>query len=284
MGLRAALSPMRTFTIDHQIGRDDPDDAAARGDPLEPAWQARAAGAPSERTAGGRGLCARDVSHAEWGALIGGQIRLRREWTLFDETADLEADPAADGRSLDGADRGHHQQAAHAIVSGHAAPKRLNPHPPGPCLLKPPLIRRLHRKEQQDMNTKRHGNPHRSVRRPATLQDRLYRRPTRRAADQKENFTIIGGGVSESARPARAHHLDPARLQHRRGGPAAEMPEHVCMTTARPRRSLSCQGRWRFLLGPLGRPPGRSRWRKATSSTSRQASSAGSRTSAPTTE
>jgi hypothetical protein len=27
------------------------------------------------------------ISHAEWGELITGQVKLRREWTLFDETA-----------------------------------------------------------------------------------------------------------------------------------------------------------------------------------------------------
>jgi hypothetical protein len=27
------------------------------------------------------------ISHAEWGELIHGKVSLRREWTLFDETA-----------------------------------------------------------------------------------------------------------------------------------------------------------------------------------------------------
>ena len=43
-------------------------------------------------------------------------------------------------------------------------------------------------------------------------------------SNQKENFTIIGGGVSESRGPARSHQGN-ARLQHRRGRPAAEMPQ-----------------------------------------------------------
>jgi hypothetical protein len=35
----------------------------------------------------GADLYVMGISHAEWGELIGGDIRLRREWTLFDETA-----------------------------------------------------------------------------------------------------------------------------------------------------------------------------------------------------
>ena len=84
MSLRASL-PSATFTIHHQIGRDDPNmppRSAIR-------WSLQgkhdgwgALGAPS-----GADLYVLGISHAEWGELIGGDIKLRREWTLFDETA-----------------------------------------------------------------------------------------------------------------------------------------------------------------------------------------------------
>ncbi|MBO9441946.1 ester cyclase [Phaeobacter italicus] len=84
MSLRASL-PSATFTIHHQIGRNDPNmppRSAIR-------WSLQgkhdgwgALGAPS-----GADLYVLGISHAEWGELIGGDIKLRREWTLFDETA-----------------------------------------------------------------------------------------------------------------------------------------------------------------------------------------------------
>ncbi len=84
MSLRAAL-PSAKFTIHHQIGRDDrnmPPRSAIR-------WSLHGKhegwgcfGAPT-----GADLYVLGISHAEWGELIGGQIKLRREWTLFDETA-----------------------------------------------------------------------------------------------------------------------------------------------------------------------------------------------------
>ena len=84
MGLRAAM-PDATFTIDHQIGRDDPNMAprsairwALHG--THSGWGAF--GAPT-----GAKVYVLGISHAEWGELITGDIRLRREWTLFDETA-----------------------------------------------------------------------------------------------------------------------------------------------------------------------------------------------------
>lgn len=84
MSLRAAM-PSAKFTIHHQIGRDDPNmppRSALR-------WSLHGKhdgwgcfGAPT-----GAELYVLGISHAEWGELIGGQIKLRREWTLFDETA-----------------------------------------------------------------------------------------------------------------------------------------------------------------------------------------------------
>ncbi|MDA7423706.1 nuclear transport factor 2 family protein [Thalassococcus lentus] len=84
MGLRAAL-PDATFTIHHQIGRNDPKmppRAALRWSlhGKHSGWGAF--GAPT-----GAEVYVLGISHAEFGELIGGKVTLRREWTLFDETA-----------------------------------------------------------------------------------------------------------------------------------------------------------------------------------------------------
>ncbi len=84
MGLRAAF-PDADFRIDHQIGRDDPNM------PPRSAIRWSLHGTHSGWGAFGRPTGAKvyllGISHAEWGELIGGQVKLRREWTLFDETA-----------------------------------------------------------------------------------------------------------------------------------------------------------------------------------------------------
>jgi hypothetical protein len=79
MGLRAAL-PNARFTIDHQIGRDDPlmpPRAAIR-------WSLHGRhegwGAFGKPT--GAEIYVLGISHAEFGP-----YGIRREWTLFDETA-----------------------------------------------------------------------------------------------------------------------------------------------------------------------------------------------------
>jgi len=84
MSLRASM-PDATFTTHHQIGRDDPNmppRSAIRWSlhGKHDGWGAF--GVPT-----GANLYVLGISHAEWGELIGGDIRLRREWTLFDETA-----------------------------------------------------------------------------------------------------------------------------------------------------------------------------------------------------
>ncbi|WP_171133389.1 MULTISPECIES: ester cyclase [unclassified Ruegeria] len=84
MSLRAAM-PNAKFTIDHQIGRDDPNmppRSALRWSlhGTHDGWGAF--GAPT-----GAELYVLGISQAEWGELIGGDIKLRREWTLFDETS-----------------------------------------------------------------------------------------------------------------------------------------------------------------------------------------------------
>ena len=100
-------------------------------------------------------------------------------------------------------------------------------------------------------------------------------------SDQKENFTIIGGGVSESPRPARAYH-HPARLQHRRGRPAAESAATRLHDHRTAEAFFVLSGRWRF-SGVAGATRARSRWKRATSSTSPPASSGVLRISAPIT-
>lgn len=84
MGLRAAF-PNATFTIHHQIGRDDammPPRSALRWSlhGKHEGWGAF--GRPT-----GAEVYVLGISHAEFGALVAGPPKLRREWTLFDETA-----------------------------------------------------------------------------------------------------------------------------------------------------------------------------------------------------
>jgi len=84
MGLRAAF-PSAEFEIHHQIGRDDPHmppRAAIR-------WSLTGThdgwgdfGRPT-----GAEVHVMGITHAEFGAVVPGRTRLRREWTLFDETA-----------------------------------------------------------------------------------------------------------------------------------------------------------------------------------------------------
>ncbi len=84
MGLRASF-PNASFTLHHQIGRDDPmmpPRSALRWSlwGKHDGWGAF--GAPS-----GAEVYILGISHAEFGALVGGQPKLRREWSLFDETS-----------------------------------------------------------------------------------------------------------------------------------------------------------------------------------------------------
>lgn len=85
MGLRAAF-PSATFTVHHRIGRQDPTlppRSAVRWslDGRHDGWGAF--GRPT-----GARVHVLGISHAEWGAVSPGRgARLRREWTLYDETA-----------------------------------------------------------------------------------------------------------------------------------------------------------------------------------------------------
>ena len=69
-------------------------------------------------------------------------------------------------------------------------------------------------------------------------------------SDQKENFTIIGAGVSESPGPACPHQGD-AGLQYRRRRPAAEMSKLASLPPHR-RTFFVLKGRWRFFWGRHG--------------------------------
>lgn len=84
MGLRASF-PKAKFQVHHVIGRADsdmPPRAAVR-------WSLHGRhtgyGAFGEPT--GAEVFVMGATHAEYGAVISGQPKLRREWTLFDETA-----------------------------------------------------------------------------------------------------------------------------------------------------------------------------------------------------
>ena len=84
MGLRASF-PNATFTIDHQIGRDDPfmpPRAAVRWslNGKHDGW-----GVFGEPT--GADVYVLGISHAEFGSLGAADPTIRREYTLFDETA-----------------------------------------------------------------------------------------------------------------------------------------------------------------------------------------------------
>ncbi|WP_417211720.1 ester cyclase [Antarctobacter sp.] len=84
MGLRASF-PNAQFTIHHQIGRDDPmmtPRAAIRWSlwGKHDGWGVF--GAPT-----GAEVYVLGISHGEFGAVVGGAPKLRREFTLFDETS-----------------------------------------------------------------------------------------------------------------------------------------------------------------------------------------------------
>lgn len=84
MGLRAAF-PTADFEIHHQIGRDDPHM------PPRSALRWSLTGTHDGWGAFGKPTGAKvhvmGASHAEFGAVLPGQTKLRREWTLFDETS-----------------------------------------------------------------------------------------------------------------------------------------------------------------------------------------------------
>ncbi len=84
MSLRAAM-PNATFTIHHQIGRDDPNMPPRSA--LRWSLHGTHNGWGTFGTPTGAELYVLGISHVEWGELIGGDIKVRREWTLFDETA-----------------------------------------------------------------------------------------------------------------------------------------------------------------------------------------------------
>lgn len=84
MSLRASM-PSAEFTIHHQIGRDDPNMPPRSA--IRWSLHGKHDGWGCLGTPTGADLYVLGISHAEWGELIGGDIKLRREWTLYDETA-----------------------------------------------------------------------------------------------------------------------------------------------------------------------------------------------------
>ena len=83
MGLRAAF-PNAEFKIQHQIGRDDPD-MPPRAHCVGHSMANTKVGAALAHPQGPRYSSLAPAT--QFGAVIGGQPKLRREWTLFDETA-----------------------------------------------------------------------------------------------------------------------------------------------------------------------------------------------------
>ncbi|MGI9389324.1 MAG: ester cyclase [Boseongicola sp.] len=83
-GLRASF-PKAEFTIHHRIGRSDPD-MAPRAALRWSLWgEHEGRGEFGEPT--GAEVYVLGICHAEFGALIGGQPKLRREFALYDEVA-----------------------------------------------------------------------------------------------------------------------------------------------------------------------------------------------------
>jgi hypothetical protein len=100
-------------------------------------------------------------------------------------------------------------------------------------------------------------------------------------SDQKENFTIIGGGVSEAA-DQHVHIAIPTGFNIGAAGTAAEVPQ-LAAFAPHGRGVLRALGALALLLGALGQRGRAWCWRRAISSTSPPASSAASRISAPIT-
>ena len=84
MGLRASF-PNATFTIHHQIGRDDPTMPPRAA--LRWTLHGKHDGWGAFGTPTGADVFILGASHAEFGALVGAEPKLRREWVLYDETA-----------------------------------------------------------------------------------------------------------------------------------------------------------------------------------------------------
>ena len=84
MGLRAAF-PNATFTLHHQMGRDDP--MMPPRSALRWSLHGKHEGWGAFGTPTGADVYILGISHAEFGALVGGEPKLRREFTLLDETS-----------------------------------------------------------------------------------------------------------------------------------------------------------------------------------------------------
>ena len=84
MGLRASF-PKAIFKVHHAIGRDDP--AMPPRAAVRWSLSGRHEGYGAFGTPTGAEVFVLGATHAEYGELISGAPKLRREWTLYDETA-----------------------------------------------------------------------------------------------------------------------------------------------------------------------------------------------------
>jgi hypothetical protein len=84
MGLRAAF-PDATFSVHHQIGRDDP--MMPPRSALRWSLQGKHSGWGAFGEPSGAQVHVMGLSHAEFGAVTGTTPKLRREFVIFDETA-----------------------------------------------------------------------------------------------------------------------------------------------------------------------------------------------------
>jgi len=84
MGLRAAF-PSAKFEIHHQIGRDDP--AMPPRSAIRWSLSGKHDGHGAFGPPTGAEVYVLGISHAEFGAVVPGQVKLRREWTLYNDIA-----------------------------------------------------------------------------------------------------------------------------------------------------------------------------------------------------
>ncbi|MEO0677001.1 MAG: ester cyclase [Pseudomonadota bacterium] len=84
LGLRAAF-PSAAFAVEHVIGRSDPDMPPRAAIRWSLAGRHDGWGRFGRPT--GAEVHVMGITHVEYGAVVAGQPRIRREWTLIDETA-----------------------------------------------------------------------------------------------------------------------------------------------------------------------------------------------------
>ena len=219
LGLRAAF-PSAGFAVHHVIGREDaglPPRAAVRWSLTgrHDGWGAF--GRPSGAAVHVMGICHAEFGPYRAGGHAPGAWSIRREWALLRRDGDMEADPGPRG------------------LRGMEAPRGG--------------------RKEETMNVQT------TITR-ADMEERIVRygelRPCKTAfidahtpgSNQKENFTIIGGGVSES--PDQHVHI---REPHGFNIGAAGQPPR-CRNSLHSHRTAEVffvlKGRWRFFWGRWG--------------------------------